>query len=467
MSVPPILEGLDLARAIRSQVEAGNIELASLGDSVIGLLRDLEAYEDQYMGHAPPIVPSAIQAQAQAFEMEGAAEAADNQLLIDEFGVSDPAALRRMKELGIVEGLRESPAPPSRANRFIDPATGEWISERPSSGSRAAATAQPQAQAQTASRPVRRGSSRTTSTRRSESPASAGKTLQQYNTELDLDIRDVNRRIREATDSLYEYDAESEKPSPESKDLELMRALADQINSQPTGPYSNIAAQLAMVQDPNFAKVWDSAANRRINRARQHFGRMGQIQRMAQGEKAARAQYRSRGRKRSEEKLKILGREKDQLIRAKHKLAADQRNEDFRREMAHLSGGYRVQAGAASAARKSESLGTLLSSAYTTQDRTSNQITKIEKAQGDVKEKVLDSVRREMGLPTTTSRADTLKALRRRQRENANYISELERQRRGNVTRVLYNPARLGDTGGAGGRAPAAGEKDAASRMYE
>ena len=270
MAVPQTLGGLDLARSIRSQVKAGNIEWSSLSDSDAGLLRDLEKYENLYMGHAQPHTGGQQQVNAltQLSEMRATAEEADNQLLISEFGNSDPAFLLRMKELGVLEGLRgaqgESQAQAGPlGNRFIDPETGGWTNQRPApsplSNPEVMAPAPAQPQAQAAAAPTRQRSSASSSSRRSESPASAGKTLGQYNTELDLQILDVERRIAGLSSDLNEYDADSEKSAPDSDDLLLMRKLAQQINNQPTGPYSNIAAQLAMVQDPNFSKVWDGA----------------------------------------------------------------------------------------------------------------------------------------------------------------------------------------------------------------
>ena len=112
-------------------------------------------------------------------------------------------------------------------------------------------------------------------------------------------------------------DAKSDKFPGESKDLQLMRALSDQIKQEGGQSYSNIAAQLAMVQDANFAPVFDREVSKRVNSARKYFGRAGQIQRAAQGEKAAYNQYRQRVRSRSDARAKSLAKTIAQLEKAR------------------------------------------------------------------------------------------------------------------------------------------------------
>tara|TARA_R100001510_G_scaffold30679_1_gene27363 strand:- start:11844 stop:13106 length:1263 start_codon:yes stop_codon:yes gene_type:complete len=160
-------------------------------------------------------------------------------------------------------------------------------------------------------------------TRRRDSAASAGKTLPDFASELDAQIAQAERDLVSADRELLEYDASSEQFPGESKDLGLMRALSNQLREEGGRDYSNIAAQLAMVQDANFAPVFDRAVNRRVNAARKFFGRAGTIQRAAQGERAAFRQSRARSRKRSEERLKAIRQKLDRLREAKFKIQRD------------------------------------------------------------------------------------------------------------------------------------------------
>ena len=100
-----------------------------------------------------------------------------------------------------------------------------------------------------------------------------------------------------------------------------MRALSDQLREEGGRSYSNIAAQLAMVQDANFAPVFDREVNRRVNAARKFFGRAGQIQRAAQGERAAFRQSRARSRRRSEERMKAIRDKLKELQKAKYRIS--------------------------------------------------------------------------------------------------------------------------------------------------
>ena len=160
-------------------------------------------------------------------------------------------------------------------------------------------------------------------TRRRDSAASAGKTLPDFASELDAQIAQAERDLISADRDLLEYDARTEQFPGESKDLGLMRALSNQLREEGGRDYSNIAAQLAMVQDANFAPVFDRAVNRRVNAARKFFGRAGTIQRAAQGERAAFRQSRARSRKRSEERLKAIRQKLDRLRAAKFKIQRD------------------------------------------------------------------------------------------------------------------------------------------------
>jgi hypothetical protein len=86
------------------------------------------------------------------------------------------------------------------------------------------------------------------------------------------------------------YDASSEDP-----DVALMRRLAEQlrVEEQALQP-SNMAAQLSMIYDPNFAAVFKDATSQRVNAARNYFGNIGTISRQAQSGRAARAKSRKR-----------------------------------------------------------------------------------------------------------------------------------------------------------------------------
>ena len=169
-----------------------------------------------------------------------------------------------------------------------------------------------------ASAPVTRT---TTRTRRSVSPASAGKTMVDFRDELDRQILKAEQDLLKADRDLLRYDAESQQFPGESKDLALMRALSDQLREEGGRSYSNIAAQLAMVQDANFAPVFDREVNRRVNAARKFFGRAGQIQRAAQGERAAFRQSRARSRRRSEERMKAIRDKLKELQKAKYRIS--------------------------------------------------------------------------------------------------------------------------------------------------
>ena len=104
------------------------------------------------------------------------------------------------------------------------------------------------------------------------------------------------------------YAADSD---PEAND-QLRRALAEQAYAQSQAGPSNMAAQLAMVHDPNFAGVFKDATMGRVNAARQYFGDLGKIQRESQSRRAARA----KSMKRSPAKLKGLTTRMTDLQRA-------------------------------------------------------------------------------------------------------------------------------------------------------
>ena len=90
-------------------------------------------------------------------------------------------------------------------------------------------------------------------------------------------------------------------PFAESEDLELMRTLSKQIQGQGSAPpYSNIAAQLAMVRNPAFAQQWQTATRGRVNAAREFFKQQGLISRQAASEEQVYAQSRKRAQQRRE-----------------------------------------------------------------------------------------------------------------------------------------------------------------------
>ena len=138
---------------------------------------------------------------------------------------------------------------------------------------------------------------------------------------MQLEVDRLRDLIDKEGNALREFDAITDGGNyyEEDPDVGLMRALAKQMNNEPVGPYSNIAAQVAMVDDPNFAGVFDKAVNGRVNKAREHFSRMGTVSRMAQSGKAAQRQYRSRQRAKGDTKLKglqgELGRYQDALLK--------------------------------------------------------------------------------------------------------------------------------------------------------
>ena len=132
-------------------------------------------------------------------------------------------------------------------------------------------------------------------------PMKGGKMANDYE-DLIAGLRDEREKLQRQFDlesdeiSKYEmgasgvYDTENESP-----DLALMRELAQRAYTAETeGPRSNVAAQFAMLMDPNFAKVFDDATSRRVNAARQHFASIGAIARQAQSERQARASSRRR-----------------------------------------------------------------------------------------------------------------------------------------------------------------------------
>ena len=234
-------------------------------------------------------------------------------------------------------------------------------------------------------------------TRRRDTPGSAGKTLVDYNSELDKKIEAIKSQIKNADDELHKYDVASEEFPGESKDLELMRALSDQLRDEGGRSYSNIAAQLAMVQDKDFAPVFDREVNRRVNSARKYFGRMGQIQRAAQGEKAAFRQHRARGRRRSGEKLKILGNELKELLKAKNQIQLDQmRGNTAQQKLLRASlGGSREGAPMA--------LTTLANEARQRLATLGGLRAKLLDTKARIKKGVFDKVASGMGLPTLGS----------------------------------------------------------------
>lgn len=152
-------------------------------------------------------------------------------------------------------------------------------------------------------------SSTTTSTRTKSSPHSAlYGTMADEATAIQGEVTRLRDLIDQESNSLREFDALTDGGGyyKEDPDVGLMRALAEKMNNEPVGPYSNIAAQVAMVDDPNFAAVFDKAVNGRVNKAREHFSRMGTVSRMAQSGKDAQRQYRSRQRSQGDGRLKGL-----------------------------------------------------------------------------------------------------------------------------------------------------------------
>ena len=104
--------------------------------------------------------------------------------------------------------------------------------------------------------------------------------------------------------SRYEMGVISEADAAPSEELALMEALARRsfMERQAAQP-SNVAAQFAMVLDPNFAPVFKDATTSHINAARQYFGDLGTIARESRSEKAGRAS----SRKWSDARLRSIG----------------------------------------------------------------------------------------------------------------------------------------------------------------
>lgn len=129
----------------------------------------------------------------------------------------------------------------------------------------------------------------------------------------------IEQNIAAEKNALREFDAVTGSGGfyEEDPDVGLMRALAAQLENEPVGPYSNVAAQLSMIEDPNFAGVYDRAVNARINAARKHFSRMGTVARMAQSGRQAQRQSRSRSRQQNAQRLKGF---QDQLKRVEDSL---------------------------------------------------------------------------------------------------------------------------------------------------
>lgn len=159
-----------------------------------------------------------------------------------------------------------------------------------------------------------RSSSTTTSTKTKSSPYSSQYgSMAEEAIALMAEREAVDALIEQEGNALREFDAITGAGDfyKEDQDVALMRALAKQLEQEPVGPYSNIAAQVAMVDDPNFAGVFDKAVNARINAARKHFARTGSVARMAQTDRQAQRQFRSRQRQRGDQRLKGLqGRQK-------------------------------------------------------------------------------------------------------------------------------------------------------------
>lgn len=163
-------------------------------------------------------------------------------------------------------------------------------------------------------------------------------------------LKKSEKRLQDLIDkegnSLREFDALTGEGGfyEEDPDVALMRALAEKMNNEPVGPYSNIAAQVAMVDDPNFAGVFDKAVNSRVNAARKHFSRMGSVSRMAQSSRDAQRQYRSRQRSQGDARLKgfqsELGRIQDALYKLRK--TKDDRQWEQQRDARNQAGRERV-----------------------------------------------------------------------------------------------------------------------------
>jgi hypothetical protein len=146
--------------------------------------------------------------------------------------------------------------------------------------------------------------------------------------DINKQIEALRGVIKSEKNALREFDAGTDKGEgfEEDEDVALMRALAQTMKDEPVGPYSNIAAQLAMVQDPNFAGVWDKAANKRINAARKHFSRMGTVSRLSQSDKKGQRAYRARLRSQSDQKLKGYQQELGRLQKHLYSLQKEKRS---------------------------------------------------------------------------------------------------------------------------------------------
>jgi hypothetical protein len=132
------------------------------------------------------------------------------------------------------------------------------------------------------------------------------------------------------SDSLGAYDAASESP-----DLSLMRELAKRAyEAEESASPSNVAAQFAMLMNPNFAPVFKDATTRRINAARNYFNTTGAIARQAQSERSARAQARSR--KKSPARLQNIAGSIRQLQQARRDLMRQELAEQERAKEGRL-----------------------------------------------------------------------------------------------------------------------------------
>jgi hypothetical protein len=142
--------------------------------------------------------------------------------------------------------------------------------------------------------------------------------------ELDKESARLEKEISGAEEAYSSYQmmgADSDTPD----DLGALRLLAQEARSlEGAPPYSNIAAQLAMVRNPAFSKQWSDVTTDRVNAARRHFQRQGIIARQSMSRDAARATASSR----SGAKLKSL----TSSLRSVQKQKADLLNRPFERQ---------------------------------------------------------------------------------------------------------------------------------------
>ena len=241
-----------------------------------------------------------------------------------------------------------------------------------------------------------------------------------------------------------------------------MRALSNQLREEGGRDYSNIAAQLAMVQDANFAPVFDRAVNRRVNAARKFFGRAGTIQRAAQGERAAFRQSRARSRKRSEERLKAIRQKLDRLREAKFKIQRD----IFSGNTAAAKASRAAMAGSRAADKPGRPIDSLLSKVTADIRNLENRREALTDPKAAIKDEVFSQLARELGRSTgfrnkqeAIAEIDTL--LQRLKQDRNVYQSMI----RGGVfytPRTVARPGQMQRTTSNN----AAPEGDAASRLY-